>query len=90
MILEIAKLTGGIMAVLVALLWVVVVFKRHLKSSSTTLFTEGYILTHPERKAIAFDNATDAKYYFMLCRDAGIDLRCHQVLNGSIVLCVWK
>lgn len=79
------KLLTALVIVLVLLFWVLMVFKRHFKSASITLFAEGFILTHPYRKALAFNNAIDAKNYVDTCRKkAGIIWTVHRLYKGKL------
>lgn len=74
------------MLVLALLFCVLIAIKRLLKSASTTLFTDGWILTHPNRKSVAFDNASDAMYWVKTCKKAGIILNCYALNEGKITL----
>ena len=82
--LELLKMLASLVLLIALGLFILMVFKRHFKSASTTLYAEGYILTHPERKAVAFDNATDTRRYYSTCLDAGIQWTCHALYKGKL------
>jgi hypothetical protein len=84
MLYQILNLMTGVVLVVAVGIIILIVIKAKFKSASTTLFTEGYILTHPTRKAVAFDNAIDAKGYVNLCKNAGIHWSCHILYNGKL------
>ena len=82
--LAFVKLLFILCFVIAALIWVVVVFQRHFKSASITLFAEGWVLTHPHRKAVAFDNATDAKHFYKACKAEGFIWNCYALYKGNL------
>ena len=87
MLLAVAKLVASVIGIMALGLWLAYVASRYAKKPSTRLFAEGYILTHPERPAVAFEKAEKANEFAARARAQGVIFDIYGIFRGSIVHC---
>ena len=85
--LPIAKLVLAVLAVAALGLTLSYCVVRLLKKPSIGLFAEGYILTHPQRPAVAFARADKANEFAERARNEGVIFDVHALFNGNLVHC---
>lgn len=86
-LLAILKIIGSVTLVLLAGLWLAHRLYKMFKPSAVSLFDDGYILTHPKRKAVAFSDAKSAQIYAERAASAGIHFDIYAVFRGNVVKC---
>ena len=87
MLLAVAKLAASVIGIMALGLWLAYLASRYVKKPSTRLFAEGYILTHPERPAVAFEKAEKANEFAERARAQGVIFEIYGVVKGKILHC---
>lgn len=87
MTLAITQVVLSIFAMMVIGLWATYDFSRRFKGGSTRLFDDGYILTHPQRDAVAFACAAKANEFAARARESGVYFEIYGVYRGNITHC---
>lgn len=87
MLLAVAKITLSVVAVMAIALLLAYLLRKFYQRSSTPLFADGYILTHPKRPAVAFNSAQKANEFAKRARQQGVIFNVHALFNGKLVHC---
>lgn len=87
MLLAVVKLVASVVGIMALGLGLAYLASRYIKKPSTRLFADGYILTHPQRPAMAFDSAKKANEFAERARVQGVIFEIYGVFRGGIVHC---
>jgi len=87
MLLAVVKLVASVVGIMALGLGLAYMASRYIKKPSTRLFADGYILTHPERPAVAFEKASKANEFAERARAQGVIFEIYGVFRGGIVHC---
>ena len=68
-------------------LWGAYCINKRYQGPSTSLFSDGYILAHPQRDAVAFADAKKANEFAKRAKEQGVCFDIYAVFGGHIIKC---
>jgi len=86
-LLEVAKVTAIVAATLIVETLAVYCFLRRIGKRSKSLYNEGWILTYPGRKPVAFSDSVDANIFAQQMRTKGMIWSVYAIFRGKIQHC---
>jgi hypothetical protein len=87
MILTILKIVCILTIAIVFCIWIVYWIVKLVKPTAINLNNDGWILIHPNKNPVAFNNAPDANIYAEHTRRAGIFWDVYAIHRGKIIFC---